>query len=110
MEDTQYEVGRGSMVHGNDDYAAVGASEECGDPSGGVGAPDHDAVAFVNFAGVEFAGETVSGISDVAVGGADYTIAVGLGEGGFPAEAREIMKIVGDAGSLHLASVTQVDD
>jgi hypothetical protein len=97
LEDAANEVRRRSLVHGDNDYSAVSASEERSDPGGGVGAPEHDAVAFANLAGCQFTGETVSGVGDVAIAGADYAISVRLGEGGFPAQPREIRQVVGDA-------------
>src|SRR6266849_5255388 len=87
LEDAACEVRRGSMVHGDDDYAAVSASEECGHPGGGVGSPEDNAITFVNLARDQFASKPVGGGSNVAVGGADYTIAVRLGKGCFSAEA-----------------------
>ena len=85
------------MVHGDNDDAAVSASEKRGDPGGGVGAPEHDAVAFPNLAGGQFAGKTVSGVGDVAIAGANYAISIRLGKGGFCAKADEIGQIVGEA-------------
>src|SRR5450432_872094 len=108
LEDAEDEVGGGGVIHGHNDYAAMRASEKGSHPGGGVRAPKHDAIAFANLARAEFAGKTVSGIGDIAVSGADYAIAVGLGEGGFPAEAREVRQVIGDARSLHLASVTHL--
>src|SRR6266851_2376092 len=96
------------MIHRNNDYSAMGASEKRGHPGSGVGSPEHHAVASANFACVEFAGETVSGGGEVAVGGSDHTIAVGLGKSCFSAETSEVRQVIGDARSLHHSSVTHL--
>ena len=78
------------MVHGNGNYAAVGASEEGGDPGGRVRAPEHNAIAFANSAGSQFASETEGGLSDLAIAVPGYAIATALGVGLFAAKTLEI--------------------
>jgi hypothetical protein len=96
LEDAEDKVGRGSVVHGDNDDATVSAPEECVDPGSGVGSPEYDAFTFKDLAVRQFTGKTVSGVGDVAVGGAGYAISVRLGERGFLAEAREIRQVVGE--------------
>src|SRR5579863_3012208 len=96
LKDTKCKVGRGSIVHGDSDHAAVGASEESTHPGRGVGTPKYHPVAFADAAGGKFACKAVSSGSDIAVGGADDAVSVGRGESGFFAEAGEILQVIGD--------------
>jgi len=96
------------MIHGDNDYTAVRASKKRSHPGGGVESPERDAIAFANFARAEFTGKTVGGVGEIQISSADHTVAVGLGEGGFLAEPREIRQVISNARSLHIASVTHL--
>src|SRR6266568_2559607 len=95
------------MVHGKGNYAAVGASEEGGDPGGRVRAPEHNAVAFANSSGSQFACETKGRPSDLAIAVAGHAIAVALGVSRFAAKTPEVQQIFAKAGA-HEPSVTHL--
>src|SRR6266853_4009955 len=95
------------MVHGNGNYTAGGASEEGGDPTGRVRAPEDNAIAFANSAGSQFASETEGRLSDFVIASAGYTIAAALGVSRFAAKTLEVQQIFAEAGA-HEPSVTHL--
>jgi hypothetical protein len=70
FDDSGSEFRRARGVERNDDDAAEEAAEESGDPVGGVGSPEHEALAGGDAAAVEFGGETAGEMGEFAVSGA----------------------------------------
>src|SRR6266567_4897106 len=107
LKNPNSKIGRSSVVHGDSNYATMGASEKGGDPSGRVWSPEHDAVAFANAAGNQLARKTERKLGNIAISPAGHAIATTLGVGLFVAEALEIHEIFAKACS-HNLSVTHL--
>ena len=81
--------------------ATVRASEESGNPGGGIGAPKDDAITFADLSSCQFASEAKSSFRDLTIGPACRAVAAALGVGLLAAEALEISQVISDIRSLH---------
>jgi hypothetical protein len=103
LKNSHCKIRRCGIVHGNGEHAAVGAAQKCSNPCGRIRPPDHDAIAFANSAGGEFAGESECHPGYVAITPAYKPVADPLGIGLLIAEALKVNQVVGDAGSHRLS-------
>ena len=107
LKNPDSKIGRGGVVHGDRDYAAICAAQKCRNPRRRVRAPDYDAIAFANSAGGELASEAECQACHVDVGPTRKAISDTLGIGPFFPKPLKVCQIVGDAGP-HVLSVNHL--
>ena len=88
------EIGRGGVIHGDDDGAAQRAAEERSDALGGIRPPEQNPVAFGDGTCLEFAGELKRGFSYAAITPTYGAVTLTLHVGGFRPSMQEVVKIV----------------
>ena len=98
-DDALRECGVAGRVERDDKCAAEDASPKCGEPRGGILAPEKDAIAGENFVRFEKGCEASGGACDFAVGGGDAAIAEHADDGGFARVAAKVVEQRGEARS-----------
>jgi len=96
-DDAGGEFGRAGGVERDGENSAQQAAEEYGDPLGGVGTPEDDAVAGSDVAAVELGGEAAGERGELAVGGAVGAVAA-MGDDSRLAGVRA--KVIDEAGEV----------